>query len=198
MASESSGIITVDTSVEGTATVNASYAGGTYKSGSVSYTITVYDPTKKGTKYKPYSVADVIAINPTSTAVVESDVYVTGYIIGVCNSSSGALITTDISSDTNLALADDPTETENYISAQLPSGTIRTALNIKPNGHPYYMGCAKVLMKGDVAKYCGKPGIKNVDAGEVVGQSIKVTSVGLATYCTDVELAFDGTLKAYC
>ena len=197
LASESAGVVTVDTSIEGSATVKASYAGGTYKPAEVSYTITVYDPDKKGTIYKPYTVAEIIAINPTSTSVVVEDVYVTGYIIGVVNSSTGALINTNISSDTNLALADDPTETEDFISAQLPSGTIRTALNIKSNGHPYYLGCAKVLMRGDVAKYCGRAGIKNVDAGEVVGQKIKVTSVGLATYCTDVDLKFDGALEAY-
>ena len=197
LVSESAGVLSVDTSIKGEASVKAIYAGGTHKPSTVTCTIAVYDPTEKGTKYNPYSVADIIALNPTNTTPVKSSVYVTGYIIGACNSSTGVLINTSIDVDSNLALADEPNETEDFISAQLPSGDIRTALNVKPAGHPYYVGCGKVLMKGDVAKYCNKPGVKNVSAGELIGQGIKVTSAGLATYCTDVNLKFNGTLEAY-
>ena len=197
LVSESAGVLSVDTSIKGEASVKAIYAGGTHKPSTVTCTIAVYDPTEKGTKYNPYSVADIIALNPTSTTVIKSSVYVTGYIIGGCNSSTGELVNSNVNFDTNLALADTPNETEDYISAQLPSGDIRTALNVKSAGHPYYIGCGKVLMKGDVALYCKKPGVKNVSSGELIGQSIKVTSAGLSTYCTDVNLAFDGSLEAY-
>lgn len=201
LASESAGIITIDTSVEGTATVKASFAGDrSYKPATVSYTIEVADFYAKGGKYNPYSVAEVIALNPTSSTVVKENVYVTGYIIGTCVTSgtnAGDLINTNIDSDTNLAIADLPTATSGHCSLQLPSGAIRTALNIKASGHPYYLACAKVMVKGDIAKYCGIPGVKNTKEGKVVGQSVKVTSAGLATYCTDVNLKFDGTLEAY-
>ena len=197
LVSESAGVLSVDTSIKGEASVKAIYAGGTHKPSTVTCTIAVYDPTEKGTKYNPYSVADIIALNPTSSTVIKSSVYVTGYIIGATNSSTGALVNSNVGFDTNLALADTPNETEDFISAQLPSGDIRTALNVKSTGHPYYIGCGKVLMKGDVAQYCKRPGVKNVSSGELIGQSIKVTSAGLSTYCTDVNLAFDGTLEAY-
>ena len=199
LASESAGVISVDTSVKGSATVKASFDGDRdYKPANVSYTITVYDPSEKGTLVNPYSVADIIALDPTSTSIsVADDVYVTGYIIGTVNSSTGALINTSIDSDTNLAIADTPEETEDFCSVQLPSGAIRTALNAKPANHPYYVGVTKVLVRGDILKYCNRPGIKNTDKGSVVGQKIKVTSAGLATYCTDVNLKFNGTLEAY-
>jgi hypothetical protein len=194
-------VITVDTSVKGTATVKASFDGNSrvYKSASVSYAITVYDPSVKGTIANPYSVADIIALNPTSTSsAVETDVYVVGYILGSCVGSgddAGDLLGTDV--NTNMVLADDPAETDkdNYISVQLPSGTIRTALNVV--SHPYYKRCVKVLLKGDVYKYCGIPGIKSPSSATIAGQAIKVTAAGLSTYCTDVNLKFDGTLEAY-
>ena len=162
LVSESAGVLSVDTSIKGEASVKAIYAGGTHKPSTVTCTIAVYDPTEKGTKYNPYSVADIIALNPTSTTVIKSSVYVTGYIIGGCNSSTGELVNSNVNFDTNLALADTPNETEDY-----------------------------------VALYCKKPGVKNVSSGELIGQSIKVTSAGLSTYCTDVNLAFDGSLEAY-
>ena len=201
LATESAGVITVDTSVKGTATVKASFDGNSrvYKSASVSYTITVYDPSVKGTIANPYSVADIITLNPTSTSsAAETGVYVVGYILGSCVGSgddAGDLLDTDV--NTNMVLADDPAETDkdNYISVQLPSGTIRTALNVL--SHPYYKRCVKVLLKGDVYKYCGIPGIKSPSSATIAGQAIKVTAAGLSTYCTDVNLKFDGTLEAY-
>ena len=193
------GVVTVNTSITGTATIKANFAGNeTYKPRNASYTISVIDPTEKGSKYNPYTVAEIIALNPTSTSEAkETGKYVIGYIIGTVNSATGALVNTNIDSDSNLAIADNPNETENFCSVQLPSGTIRTALNAKPANHPYYVGVTKVLVKGDVFKYCQRPGIKNTSSGSVVGQKVKITSSGLATYCTDVNLKFDGEVEAY-
>lgn len=199
MVSESAGVISVDTSIKGEASVKAIYAGGTHKPSTVTCTIAVYDPTEQGTKYVPYSVADIIAFNPTSTSTAKATgKYVVGYILGSCVGSgdnAGDLLDTDVES--NMVLADDPAETDkdNYISVQLPSGTIRTALNVV--SHPYYKRCVKVLLKGDVYKYCGIPGIKSPSSATIAGQAIKVTAAGLSTYCTDVNLKFDGTLEAY-
>ena len=199
LVSESAGVLSVNTSITGSATVKAIYAGGTHKPSQVFCTIEVYDPTEQGTIHNPYSVADIVALNPTSTSdAVKESVYVLGYIIGSCvgtGDAAGDLNETDV--NTNIVLADDPTETSkaNYISIQLPSGAIRTALNVV--NHPYYKRCVKVLIKGDVYKYCGIPGIKSPSSFSIVGQNIKISSAGLATYCTDVNLKFDGSLEAY-
>lgn len=201
LASESAGVITVDTSIEGTATITANYVGGEYKPCSVSYNITVYDPTVKGTINNPYTVADVININPTDNSETDyPSVYVKGYVVGVANTggvSPGSLID-GVSNyvDTNIAIADDPTNTTDYCLVQLQKGDIRTALNVK--GHPGHIGVAQVLVRGDILKYCNKPGVKNLTEGVKVAEMVKITSAGLATYVSDDALDYTGkSISAY-
>jgi hypothetical protein len=121
-----------------------------------------------GTAESPYTVAQVIAMNPTSTTTaVETGVYVTGYIVGSMSTSgssttlSGTNFSTDDAATTNMVIAPtaDCTDYTKCIGIQLPSGAIRNALNLSQN--PGNLG-KEVTLKGDVMKYCGGPGLKNL------------------------------------
>ena len=194
----STGAVTLLTT--GTVTFTATYAGNSdYAEATGTKTITVVDNKAPGSEGNPYTVADVIALNPTSTSeAVKTDVYVKGYIIGAVDGGTGELKNVDESNsiNTNLAIADNPTETTNYCTVQLPNNAIRAAL--KTEGKTYNIGVAQILVKGNIKKYCGKPGVKDLSEGSKVAEYVKVTSAGYATYCTDVALNFAGTgITAY-
>lgn len=103
------------------------------------------------------TVAEAIA-NNSGNATVE------GYIVGVVKSGDGSNITYAHSGpftvDTNLALADNPNETDKskIIPVQLPSGSIRTALNLKTN--PANLG-KKIQITGSLEAYFKVPGLKS-------------------------------------
>lgn len=200
LVDENTGEIVLETSAVGSATITAYFAGNDkFKGGHAEYTIDVYDPNVKGSRNNPYSVADIIALNPTSTsAAAATDVYVKGYIAGCVNSSTGALITTSSSFvNSNLALVDDPDNTDEHISVQLVSGSNRTNYNVV--NHPELIGTIQILIKADVFKYCGVPGLKNLDEVSVVSERVKVTSIGLATFASNNKLDFTNVenLEAY-
>jgi hypothetical protein len=123
-----------------------------------------------GSEASPYNVSQIIALNPTSTTTaVESGVYVTGYIVGSMPTGgssttlSGTNFNTTDAATTNMVIADaaDCTDYTKCIGIQLPTGSIRSALNLSDN--PGNLG-ALVTLKGDVMKYCGGPGLKSVSA----------------------------------
>jgi hypothetical protein len=183
------GVVTVNTGTVGTATVKATFEGNsTYKARTASYTINVVDPTVKGSKYNPYTVAEVIAENPGNTAS-QTDVYVKGYIVGCYNTSSQFTTTSSQFQASNIALADDPDDTSANIPVQMPSsGAIRTGFNVVDN--PGHIGVTQVLLKGDIIKYFGKPGVKNIDEMTKSGERITVTSFGWATYIPNYDIEF--------
>lgn len=198
----STGVVTVNTGTSGTSTIKAIFAGNTdYKPQTVTYTIEVIDPTVKGCKYNPYTVAEVIAINPSSTTAADQDKYkyVTGYIVGGFNSSSAFTQTSSEYQDTNLALADDSEESTagNVIPISIPNNAIRTNFNVKDN--PTHVGLTKVLLKGDIAKYFNVPGVKNVTYMTKSGECVKVSDAGLSTFASNSKLDFSGVtnLEAY-
>lgn len=120
-----------------------------------------------GSEANPYSVAQIIALNPTSTTVaVESGVWAEGYIVGFIPTGgsstviSGTVFSADGAIASNLVLAPtaDCTDYSKCITIQLTSGSdTRKALNLMDN--PGMLG-AHVAIQGDVMKYCGAPGIK--------------------------------------
>lgn len=122
-----------------------------------------------GTEAKPYTVADVIALNNTKSAAA----WVKGYIVGSSN-GGGALTLTpanDTQSPSNILIADkaDETNIDAIIAVQLVNKTdIRAALNLVDN--PGNLG--KVLeIKGDLEKYFGDhPGVKSPSAYKLDGQ----------------------------
>ena len=132
-----------------------------------------------GTETKPYTVAQVIALNPTSTQdAVASGVWAQGYIVGYIPTGGSSTVIAgtvfgnsgaDVAAS-NLVIAPtkDETDYNNCIAIQLPSGSdLRSAVNLKD--HPENLG--KLLsVKGDVMKYCGAAGIKNGSAYKLDGE----------------------------
>jgi len=191
LATESVGVITVDTSIEGTATVTASFAGDeNYKPASVSYTITVVDPNKKGSINNPYTVADVLGQATATT--FGNNIYVTGYIVGNYNSTAPV---NPANGDTNLALADASGETDGVktIPVEIPSGTVRTNWGPQSNNVIGY----KVIIKGNAQSYFSTKGIKSTS--EINAVSIPVTPAKTYTTLTSkYNLDFTGlSLEAY-
>lgn len=96
------------------------------------------------------------------------EVWVTGYIVGVINTEVGTVLNersaqfdAPFGVNTNLMIAMDPDEKnwENCASVQLPSGSVRTALNLVNN--PGNIG-KQVTIKGTTGtKYCGVYGLRS-------------------------------------
>lgn len=97
-----------------------------------------------------------------------SEAWVTGYIVGVVNTSVGNVLNArcaqfegPFTTNTNLIIAMTPDETnwENCATVQLPSGGVRDALNLVSN--PDNLG-KQVTIKGTTGeKYCGAYGIRS-------------------------------------
>lgn len=92
------------------------------------------------------------------------DVWVGGYIVGgdLSSSVSGISFTGPFKSTTNIAIAarSSVSDKSSCLSVQLPSGTVRDALNLVDN--PSLLG-SYVCLYGDIAEsYFGLVGIKNV------------------------------------
>ena len=120
-----------------------------------------------GTKAKPFSIADVISINPQSTTVADkTGVWIKGYIVGYYNSTPNPAIveaTAPFTEDFNIMVAATAGETvkTKMVSIQLPAGAVRTALGLKTT--PANIG-KEVLLFGDIMKYNNFPGLKNTTA----------------------------------
>jgi hypothetical protein len=182
----------------GEVTITATFAGNSiYRIGSASYTITIIDPNAPdGSEERPYTVSDVIAMNPSSSNVAEaSDVYVKGYIVG--HYVNNVFDTKPSTTNTNLALADTPTNFTSTIPVQLGTDALQASWGLGTgSGHGqkrYNIGVAQVIVKADVMKYFGIPGLKNTEQINKVAEYISITDAGYATYYTDCALDFTGT-----
>ncbi|MCM1163693.1 MAG: DUF6359 domain-containing protein [Muribaculaceae bacterium] len=111
-----------------------------------------------GSKEKPYSVPEVIALgNPGSTS------WVVGYIVGSAADKTADSFTTatgSSASNTNIFIASTPTETDytKCVAVQLPAGNLRNALSLQQ--HPENLG-KKVMVYGSLEKYFGMAGVKS-------------------------------------
>ena len=95
---------------------------------------------------------------------------VTGYIVGAVNNApeTGSQFGADATIDTNILISDNP-DTNDYtecLIVQLPSGAIRTALNLVENPGNYKK---QVKITGSVEKYFKVAGLKGVKAYEFTG-----------------------------
>jgi hypothetical protein len=109
--------------------------------------------TGDGTHDNPFTVADVISLNNCFDQ--SNKYYVKGIISDKCaTSAENGLGTTETVSTTNLVLTDG----ENNIAVELPSGNIRTALNI--SDHPENIN-GTLLVEGTLKSYYNAPGVKN-------------------------------------
>lgn len=168
-------------SAVGTAMITATFTTNDwYKGGSANYTINIIDPTVKGSKYNPYTVAEVIAV-PTNTTI--NDVYVEGYIVGYVNSTYGFTRTTSSFTNTNWAIADDKDEEDVFATAPVQiASENQTTYGL--SNHKDLVG-AKVLIKGDITKYFTVSGVKSLDEINAK-KEVKLNASGYATYaCTN-------------
>ena len=118
---------------------------------------------------KPYDVATAIAQNSSGASV-----WVKGYIIGQINGKSVSEAEFDApfgiaegsTQGTNVLIADDVNATNNFMPIQLPSGAVRNGLNLPE--HPEMDG-KEVLLYGELVKYFGTNGVKNVSCAIVDG-----------------------------
>lgn len=126
--------------------------------------------TGEGSADDPYTVSEVIALNPTSTStLVKEGVWATGYIVGYVDtgkSSSASADNTVFSAEgavpSNLLIAESASEKDlsKCVSVNLPSNSsVRKALNLKDN--PSMLG-QQVCVKGNIRLYVGIPGVHSV------------------------------------
>ena len=139
-----------------------------------------------GTEDSPYSVAQVL--NGTSG----TEVWTAGYIVGSVTDLGydSSVIGTDNASNTNIIIADTPTETnyENCIPVQLPAGAVRNALSLQQ--HPGNLG-KKVLLLGNLEKYFGVPGVKSVTDYKLDGSGTPDTPAEPAEPVSSIDENFE-------
>ncbi len=106
------------------------------------------------------SVADAIA-NNSGTATVE------GYIVGTVISGSSHKLEGPFTTNTNLSLADSPNETDptKILPVQLPSGAIRSGLNLVDNPGNHH---AKIQITGSLAAYFSVPGLRSPTSYSII------------------------------
>lgn len=125
----------------------------------------------EGTKESPYTVAQLLSQGAPATA--EADKWVKGVIVGFIpdKSLSEAVFGTSGAVATNIVLGATASvaSSSEVLPVQLPSGTIRSSLNLKDN--PALLG-KEVLLKGSVEKYFGACGLKAVSAAIIDGKEI--------------------------
>lgn len=158
-----------------------------------------------GTKEKPYSVTQVIAMNPSSTTESPangSQIWVTGYIVGsmptggASTTLDGTNFSTADAAVTNIVIAATPdcVNPAQCIGIQLPTNTVapgvRNALNLKDN--PGNLG-KQVSLFGDVMKYCGGPGLKNTSQYVIDGGGTTPDVPGETV--TSLNESFPGKVK---
>lgn len=118
--------------------------------------------TGKGTKDDPYKVADIQKSSGEITGV-----WVEGYVVGWVNGktwSSGATFDNAPGADFNntnfiLGAAESTTSIDSSVPCAIPAGSLRDQLGLKNNPAIYKK---HVLVKGDVTKYFGQRGVKNI------------------------------------
>ena len=120
-----------------------------------------------GTEESPFNITQVIAMNNPGTTA-----WVKGYIVGVINYDNNSSLETTVPTTVAscIAIADSPEETnqDNCVAVQLPTGDVRSALNLKDN--PQLLG-QEVQLQGKLEKYFGGPGLKETSAYKINGQS---------------------------
>ncbi len=122
------------------------------------------DSAGLGTQDSPYNVA------AASAKQGEKDKWVEGYVVGVYNFDAVDKFVFGLDTiKTNILIADKTGKPSEYMAVQLPSGEIRTALNIVDN--PSNIG-KKVKVYGSLEKYCGVEGVKSLIKAEIDGTLI--------------------------
>ena len=140
----------------------------------------------QGTEASPYTVTDA------KTVKTGTSKYIKGYIVGyVPDKALSEAIFGDASSaataPTNLLLAAkaDEKEVNNCMPIQLPSGDLRTALNLKDNPGNLKK---ELLICGDILSYFGAIGLKSPVYAKIDGKEIGKKPDGTSTPGTGTEI----------
>lgn len=140
-----------------------------------------YDFVGDGSFENPYTVADIQHKDATDTKTAfEEDVWVKAFIVGYIQGSSLSASTAVFSASapegktvlaSNVLVADvaSANTIAQIIPVALPNGGARADLNLLDN--PGKLG-AQVWLKGDIYKYMGVPGLKEVKVYSLDGQTI--------------------------
>ena len=182
-------------SAVGTAMITATFvANDWYKSGSANYTINIIDPTVKGTKYNPYTVAEVI--DGTATG---SGIYVKGFIVGEYVGKTTNPRTSSFTTDANIAIADafvtSPTA-GGSIPVALPTDALKAAWGCKTSSGAL-LGY-EVILKGNKDSYFSVNGIKSTSEVSAVSVPATLNADGYATFASSYPLDFtNSNIKAY-
>ncbi|MCM1320381.1 MAG: DUF5689 domain-containing protein [Muribaculaceae bacterium] len=126
------------------------------------------DPTGLGSKENPYKVAD-IQKSTADAAGVWVEGYVVGWISGMTWSTGASFNNTPSSEFTNtnfiLGKSADSNSTADAVPCAIPAGSLRDKLGLGKNPEIYKK---HVLVKGDVTKYFGQRGVKNITEYEII------------------------------
>ncbi len=155
------GIATITASVPETTTFLADVA---------SFTLTVLSDGD-GTFEKPYLVGDAISVyNPDGKI---ANVWVKGYIVGYVEKSSmsGTVFEIPTEAQTEIVIAATPDETDidKCFPVQLPSGFVRTGLNVFEKNE---LHGAEVWVKGSIEKYFGVAAMKSTSDYSLDGNNL--------------------------
>ena len=125
-------------------------------------TVDPYTFEGDGSKENPYTVADLKHMaSPENSSATEGQeiVWVKGIIAGALN-GQGTAFAEDMQSNLGLSEAAGETDAKATVPVQLPTGGIRTALNVVEN--PSNVG-KELLVYGHILKYMSRTGVKNVE-----------------------------------
>jgi hypothetical protein len=115
-----------------------------------------------GQNDKGTDASDALTVLQARSSPGSKDVWVCGYIVGGDLTSASASFDEPFTSRTNILIGP-KSSTQNKdacLSVQLPSGSLRDALNLVDNPH---LLRSKVYLRGDIVDaYYGIPGIKNI------------------------------------
>lgn len=116
-----------------------------------------------GSEAKPYTIVDAVAAGSGTEKYVKA--YIVGWVEGQVL-SEGAHFNGNATSNSNILIADSPDETDvtKCMPVQLPSGAVRTAVNLKDNPDNYKK---EVLLNGNIEKYFGATGIKSTGYAKI-------------------------------
>ena len=161
----------------------------------------------KGTADSPYNVTAAIA------AASGTGVYVKGFIVGSIDgkATTDAKFSAETATASNVLIATSADETDitKCMPVQLPTGAVRTALNLVDNAGNYKK---EVTLYGNIEKYFSVTGLKSVtfailgsteigtkpDGGSTGGDEIKAVTVAefnAAPESTNVWYKLTGTIK---
>ena len=122
----------------------------------------------QGSYSNPISVSKALSTDNSEKPWAWVKAVIVGYVAS--GSYSDAKFTAEDAIETNLLISDSPSSTnpDNCMPVQLPSGALRTGLNLK--AHPELLG-KEILIYGQLDTYMKVPGLKSPKYAEAGGNS---------------------------